>query len=169
MEQREIDRLQHEWMMRYVMGDCLHVGCGEKRVEGAVNIDPSPSRAEWADYPFDVHDMPFFEDVSFDSVVSSHVLPSLHDPENALREMARVLRPGGIMAHVVPDHRYAPRRQDPRFQFQFQHHSWMGPDEFTPLADKLSDVLLVAVLEPFLEFQWAFKFVAVKFDPTQGV
>lgn len=162
MEQREIDRIQQGWIERYVCGDCLHVGCGQKRIEGAVNIDPNPDRAEWADFPFDVHDLSFFEDESFDSVVSSHVLQALEDPVRALREMARVMRPGAVMAHVVPDHRYAPRLCDTRYPFQFQHQSWHGPEEFAPVMDEVGDVLAVVILENFKAFDWSFKVVAMR-------
>jgi D-aspartate ligase len=44
----------------------------------------------------DVHELPF-DDVSFDLVVALGVLPWLHDPGQALSEMARVLRPNGYM------------------------------------------------------------------------
>jgi SAM-dependent methyltransferase len=44
----------------------------------------------------DVHDLPFAE-ASYELVLALGVLPWLHDPELAVREMARVLRPGGFM------------------------------------------------------------------------
>lgn len=39
-----------------------------------------------------------FEDGSFDTVVANHMLYHLDDPEAAVREFARVLRPGGRLA-----------------------------------------------------------------------
>lgn len=42
----------------------------------------------------------------FDAVVSADVLYHLEDDEAALREMARVLRPGGVMVINVPAHRW---------------------------------------------------------------
>jgi len=45
-----------------------------------------------------------FGDGEFSAVVSADVLYHLDDDEGALREMARVLRPGGVMVINVPAH-----------------------------------------------------------------
>ena len=76
MDQAQIDLLQEQWIMRHAVEHCLNVGCGERPIPWAVNIDPNPTRSKWSDYPFDVHDLPF-ADGSFDSVVSIHVLNAL--------------------------------------------------------------------------------------------
>jgi ubiquinone/menaquinone biosynthesis C-methylase UbiE len=45
----------------------------------------------------DVHDLPFADD-TFDVVHAHQVLQHVHDPVQALREMRRVCKPGGIVA-----------------------------------------------------------------------
>jgi SAM-dependent methyltransferase len=58
-----------------------------------------------------------FPDASFNRVIAAEVLEHIHDDEGALRELVRVLQPGGRMAVTVPtrwpericwalDHRY---------------------------------------------------------------
>jgi ubiquinone/menaquinone biosynthesis C-methylase UbiE len=95
----------------------LDVGCGtgafEERVVAAggahelVGIDLSPNmlrhaRAKLADHSHvtfrqaDVHMLPF-EDGAFDVVVSASTFHYVDDPERALAEITRVLRPGGRM------------------------------------------------------------------------
>ena len=48
----------------------------------------------------DAADLPF-ADASFDSLIANHMLYHLDDPAAALREFARVLRPGGRFAAAV--------------------------------------------------------------------
>jgi SAM-dependent methyltransferase len=43
-----------------------------------------------------------FADASFDRVICAEVMEHVHDYEGALRELARVLRPGGRMAVTIP-------------------------------------------------------------------
>jgi SAM-dependent methyltransferase len=43
-----------------------------------------------------------FPDASFDRVIAAEVLEHIHDDEGALRELVRVLQPGGRMAVTVP-------------------------------------------------------------------
>ena len=53
---------------------------------------------------FDIQDIPF-RDGTFDAVLCGHVLTEVPDDRKAMREMARVLRPGGwaiVMAAVEP-------------------------------------------------------------------
>jgi SAM-dependent methyltransferase len=57
-------------------------------------------------YPVDVCKLPF-DDESFDLVLSFAVLEHVTDPEAAVAEMARSLKPGGLSLHtiVTQDHR----------------------------------------------------------------
>lgn len=49
----------------------------------------------------DARRMPF-EDNSFDAVIASEVLEHIHEDEQAMGEIARVVRPGGAVAVTVP-------------------------------------------------------------------
>lgn len=49
----------------------------------------------------DARDLPFHED-SFDRVIASEVLEHIHEDRLAMKEIARVLRPGGRVAVTIP-------------------------------------------------------------------
>jgi ubiquinone/menaquinone biosynthesis C-methylase UbiE len=97
-----------------VSGRVLEVGFGSGRnlphypraVTSVVAIDPSTggaslARGRIARAPFPVEFIPIAgeeiaaPDESFDSVVSTFTLCSIGDPAGALRQMSRVLKPGG--------------------------------------------------------------------------
>jgi SAM-dependent methyltransferase len=151
-----IDLKQQAWLAAQAVGHCLHVGCGSKPIPEAVNIDPNPDRAQWADFGYDVHELPF-EDATFDSVVSSHVLNALEDIDQAMREMTRVLKPGGTMAHIVPDWSVTPRREDPRFPWQFQRQGWYSADQLQRYMGRYDYRLRVTLCEAFPGFHWSFR------------
>lgn len=161
MDQARIDFLQQEWLISKAQGRCLHIGSGMKPIIGAVNLDPNPERRPWADVAGNALALPF-ADGAFDTVVSSHVLPVFADIHQALLEMARVLVPGGRMAHVVPDLRYAPSRKSSHHHFERQANGWYGPSDFRQSLHGLADVLIVTNLVEFTEFQWSFKFEALR-------
>lgn len=54
---------------------------------------------------FDTEGLAPFRDASVDFVVCSHVLEHLADPIGMLDQIHRVLRPGGVLALVLPDRR----------------------------------------------------------------
>jgi SAM-dependent methyltransferase len=45
-----------------------------------------------------------YQDASFDVVFSSNVIEHVNDPAKVMAESLRVLRPGGIMYHVIPNY-----------------------------------------------------------------
>lgn len=76
--------------------------------------------------------MPFLEDASFDAVVANYVLMDVRDYEDAIAEIARVLKPGGrfvcAISHQTLDVRWhipapdSPRRED--------RAAWLDDDYF---------------------------------------
>jgi SAM-dependent methyltransferase len=112
-----LDRPMLEEALKGAPQSALDVGCGEgrfcrmlrERGVAATGIDPTgalidearlrdpsgdyrPGRAEALDFP----------DAAFDLVVSYLTLIDIEDAAKAIREMARVLRPGGalVVAHI---------------------------------------------------------------------
>jgi glycosyltransferase involved in cell wall biosynthesis/ubiquinone/menaquinone biosynthesis C-methylase UbiE len=76
-------------------------------------VDGDVARLEWADREgiaaqlssVDIHHLPF-ADNSFDKVLMSEVLEHLVDDRGSLREVYRVLKPGGVLALSVPHANY---------------------------------------------------------------
>ncbi|HWP67274.1 MAG TPA: class I SAM-dependent methyltransferase [Candidatus Limnocylindria bacterium] len=60
-----------------------------------------PDAGPWAVARGSVYELPF-ADASFDCVIISEVLEHLHREDDALRELWRVLKPGGVLAVSVP-------------------------------------------------------------------
>ena len=106
---------------------CLDVGCGDGRTSGLwlldhgcsyEGVDVSAQAVEearqlglQAGQIDDAGRLPF-EDGSFDVVVCIEVLEHLFAPLDAVWEMARVLRPGGLLIVTVPNVAYWRRRVD---------------------------------------------------------
>jgi SAM-dependent methyltransferase len=60
----------------------------------------------------DMTDVPF-KDGTFDLIVCVHVLEHVEDDRQAMREMVRVLKPGGVAMLLVPIVLEQPTREDP--------------------------------------------------------
>ena len=91
----------------------LEVGCGQGHLTKAlaaqgvdiVGVDANPQAADVSESDL-VKCMPaeslLFDDASFDVVVSVHAIEHIPDLEQAMSEIARVLRPGGRAVFVYP-------------------------------------------------------------------
>ncbi|WP_223277555.1 class I SAM-dependent methyltransferase [Phaeocystidibacter luteus] len=84
----------------------LHIApeqCFYGRFRKMDNLDYSTAdlNSPIADYSFDIHEIPF-EDNSYDVVFCNHVLEHVTDDQQCMRELCRVLKPGGLAIAQVP-------------------------------------------------------------------
>lgn len=79
----------------------LNLGCGEDFKEGWVNVDFHGHVN--IDVQHDLNAFPYpFEDASFDHILASHVLEHLDRPFVVMKELHRILKPGGTLTVKVP-------------------------------------------------------------------
>lgn len=95
---------------RFCSGKGIEIGsCGRHLVKGSMLVDlitdyshENPYRV---DYIADAHHLPEIRSDSLDYVCASHVFEHLTNPIKAVREWARILKPGGIIWLKIPDKR----------------------------------------------------------------
>lgn len=125
-------------------GSILDFGCGKGEIIGAIKklnpsarysgADVSSAALDYASkkYP----DVAFvkiedggplpYEDNSFDFIFTSEVIEHVYDTENAFKEIARVLRPGGSILLTCPYHGYLKNLFITLFGFD-KHFNPIGP------------------------------------------
>src|SRR5215831_3044766 len=109
----------------FVKGVTLDVGCGMRPYENTFFAGASKyigtdylSERSRPDVVCSALDLPFAEN-EFDTVVSTEVLEHVPDPLRALREMHRVLKPGGCLVLSTP--MYWPRHELPYDFFRYPY------------------------------------------------
>jgi len=104
-----IRKREHEELKQYCKGDIvLDIGCGKRKIkEENIGIDIRPY--DNVDIVHIGDDLWFYNDDEVDGLVSSHCLEHFSDVKAVLGEWFRVLKPGGLMAFIVPDGELHPR------------------------------------------------------------
>lgn len=100
-----------EFLAQYASGRLIDIGCGQKPyaeltkryVTEHVGVDHSgsPHGKHNVDLLGTAYAIPAVDE-SFDSALCTAVLEHLEEPEQALRECNRVLKPGGVAIYSVP-------------------------------------------------------------------
>ena len=79
----------------------LNLGCGERKKAGYVNLDWQ--EAVRPDVVHDLNKLPYpFRDAAFDVIEASHVIEHLDRPFAVMKELHRLLKPGGQLQVRVP-------------------------------------------------------------------
>jgi len=99
----------------------------------------------WIDSFADACAMPFDDD-SFDLIVCFHILEHIPDDAAAMREMARVLTPGGIAVVQVPS-RHGPTDEDPSATVAERIRRFGQDDHVRYYGDDFIDRLRIAGLD----------------------
>lgn len=90
----------------------LNLGCGDQYLEGYVNCDILDTIK--VDKKFDLTKFPYpFEDSHADEILLDNVLEHLPDIVGTMRELHRILKPGGVVKIYVPYGKADRALQDP--------------------------------------------------------
>lgn len=82
----------------------INLGCGTDTLPGYINVDLySPT----ADLKHDLNSFPYpFQDESADYVLMTDVLEHVDDPRKTVKEVRRILKPGGKFHLILPHFTY---------------------------------------------------------------
>jgi predicted SAM-dependent methyltransferase len=151
----------------YCSGQGLDLGFGgDPIVPWAICFDlPQPYAHEGAhpQHLFgDARDLSIFSDNSLDFIFSSHLLEDFEDTDAAIREWARVLKPGGNLVIYCPD--------EPRYRkhctltgqiYNEAHkHDYFGLDHVRRAISKVRDLYIVHTIDQAEDY--SFEIVARK-------
>lgn len=111
-----------------VSGRLLDIGCGQRpyedllshRVTRYIGMERSAGTGSRPDVLGDAVDLPFAGG-SFGAVLATEVMEHLPDPDRFLREVGRVVRPGGVVLLSVPF--MEPLHEEPRDFYRFTPYS----------------------------------------------
>lgn len=90
------------FLQRYAsQGLTLDIGCGTSEYADlfpqSTTLEIAPREGVRVDIVADAHDLSVIADASYDVVLCTEVLEHLHTPAQAIFEMHRVLKPGGML------------------------------------------------------------------------
>lgn len=121
--------------------------CLRRRLQRLPNIRYTTAdlKSPWADVHCDIQNLPFPAD-SFDLILCNHVLEHIPDDRRAMRELLRVMRPGGTALLLVPQNLNMEQTlEDPaintpalreKFYYQRDHLRLYGRDYTDRLAQE---------------------------------
>ena len=143
-------------------GRVLDVGCGTGANLDAARrfgwethgVEVSPAAAQVARETLGLNvvtgtlEAAAYPDEHFDVVALSHVLEHLPDPVATLREVARILRPDGLVLLAVPNHRSLPAFVFRSYWFPWEvprHLYHFSPTSLAALLDRVGALRLVRI------------------------
>ena len=109
----------------------IELGCGPNKVAGAIGVDKYQDKN--VDIVADIENgLPFLPDNSVDEIFSRHLLEHIENLDLLIKEIYRVMKPGGIHRAIVPHF------SNPHFYSDYTHRRFFGLYTFDYFADEES-------------------------------
>lgn len=106
--------------------DKLNLGCGQYCKEDYLNLDVDPNTK--ADLIHDLNCFPYpFKDNQFSLIEADHVLEHLERPITVMKELHRILKPGGVIIIRVPHFSRGFTNPDHKSGFDVSFPYWFCP------------------------------------------
>ncbi|MSR77796.1 MAG: class I SAM-dependent methyltransferase [Candidatus Omnitrophica bacterium] len=98
----------------------LDVGCSRNKVSGAIGIDIDPNSQ--ADIIHDLNQYPYpIESNSFETIMAQHIIEHVNDPVQFMKELYRILKPGGKITFETPHFSSRVAYSEPQHKFFFSY------------------------------------------------
>lgn len=131
----------------------LDIGCARNKIPNAIGIDIDEKSQ--ADILHDLNSYPYpIEDNSIDRIYAKHIIEHLNDPKRFIKEISRILKPGGRAFIETPHFSCRVAYSEP------QHKLFYSYFMFNNL---LSDIDGITVIRQEITFYKAFRFAGVKY------
>ncbi len=112
----------------------LNIGCGGEILEGYVNLDYL--KLKGVDVAHDLNSFPYpFKSNEFDFVYGNNILEHLQDLGKVMKEVHRILKPGGRARFIVPHFSSAGAFHDPTHLHYFGYRTFDYFDEYSHYFD----------------------------------
>lgn len=138
----------------------LDIGCGGNKIPGSVYVDIDPGANP--DILHDLNKFPYpMEDNSYDEIYAKHIIEHLDDPKGFMRELTRILKPGGTLFVETPHFSCRVAYSEPQHKLFFSYF----------MFNNLLQGLNLEVLQQKITFYKTFRAVGISHlankDPDQ--
>lgn len=100
----------------------LHIGCGLKILSGYINLDVV--KLPGVDVVHNINKTFPFADNHFEEIVGNHIIEHVNDIEAVMKELHRILKPGGILILETPHFSFSNAYVDPTHKKFFSYYTF---------------------------------------------
>lgn len=134
------------------MEKTLDIGCGKNKIPGALGLDIDKSASPDILHDLDIYPYPI-KDNEFDKIYAKHVIEHLNNPVDFMREICRILKPGGIVFIETPHFSCRVAYSEPQHKLFYSYF----------MFNSLMKGLNLEVVEQKITFYKSFRHIGVSY------